>query len=1654
MNTTAAVEIGNPFPGLRPFREGEEHLFFGRESQVDTMIDKLAGTYFLAVVGTSGSGKSSLVNCGLRPALHRGLMAKAGTSWRMAQFRPGGEPLKAMTRALATDGGLYSGYQGAIPLEEIVDTQLRLSKRGLIDTFRKARLPERANVLVVVDQFEELFRYRMLGPSAAGDGRDRSQEAVAFVNLLLEAKAQANFPIYIVLTMRSDFLGDCAEFPGLPEAINEGQYLVPRLTREERKAAIAGPVGVGGGEISPVLLTRLVNDVGDNPDQLSILQHALNRTWARWQHEGRGGGPLDLPHYEAIGTMARALDQHAEKAFGELETERQKKICKKTFKALTDKGTDPRGIRRPTKLKTLCALADASPAEVAEVIEVFRKPSRSFLMPPLPDPLEPDTVIDISHESLMRVWERLKTWADEEAQSARLYRRLSETAALHAKNEEGLWRDPQLQLTLLWREKEKPTEAWAGLYGGGFVPAMSFLAESEAQRDQEVREKEERQKWELEQAQALAAEQRHRAEEQARATRRFRLVAEGAFLCALIATLAFVFGKLQKEVALVAQGSAEEASKAALAAARAAFVKTGEAETEKQAAERARKTAEQEARRADREANRNLSHELAEASISNLEPDPGLSLLLALHALSVTYNVDRSSDKEAEEDLQQVVQATGRSSSGHGNEVVSVAFSSDGSRLATASSDRTAKIWDATSGEQLHTLRGRTSKVMGVAFSPDGKRVATTSADGTTTMWDAGSGEELFNLPGHGTEASAVAFSHDGTRLATAGQDGTVKVWDAGSGKDLVTLAGHTGMVCAVVFSQDGQRLATASADKTAKIWDISGREISGKELLTLSGHTDRVSGVAFNFDRTRLATSSWDKTAKVWDAESGNELLTLTGHIDRVSGVAFSPDRGRLATSGWDKTAKVWDAKSGNELLTLAGHSDHVNAVAFSSGGKLATGSTDRTARIWDATSGQPLLILSGYSISGSVLVFSPDGERLATATRDGRVSIWDARSSLELLTLRGQGTAVRIASFSADGRRLVTAGFDRTIRLWDLDRGREVTPVRPGHGTVVALNADGSRLATADGKTVIISDSISGQDPLTIEHSEGVCAAAFSPNGERLVTGKEDGTAEVWDAASGEDLHRLSGHRSRVCAVVFSRDGKRVASGSADKTARVWDAKNGTLLQSFSGHTDSVTAVAFSSRDRNQLATASNDGTVKIWDISSGRLVLNLAGKTREVTRSLAFSLDGAHLSTATDTSVRVYPLDARELVQMALSQIIDTWAPAECDDYLHMKRGCPKSMIDALGKIIEGNSLARAGDLDVAILSFKEAQQLDRTLKIDSLKQARVLKAEGLVVKARNLAMVGNVDGAVSTFRGAQDLNPALHFDPVVVTGKLAAQLFVDQGKTKASAGDADGAASSFARAKELDPSLSLDPQKEARTLAVQALTSRAKALAVNGDADGAASSFARAKELDPSLSLDPQKEAKTLAVQALAGRAKALAVNGDVEGAVPLLRKARELDPTLELTEAKVKQLAASARIARGRQLARQSKVTEAVAAYAQAQDLDPELKISAADWNELCWCGSASGHADAARVEVKEACDKAVELSKGDFRFRDSRGVNRAMNNDFEGAIEDFRDLIERIDSSSLPNRSDLKKQRQRWVDKLSARQDPFTPDDMKQLLSQ
>ena len=298
------MSVFNPFPGLRPFEPDEDHLFFGREKEIDELLRRLRSTRFLAVVGTSGSGKSSLVRSGLIPSLYSGFMVQAGSSWRVAIFRPGEDPIAHLAEALDQSGVLGADEGDAAGTDRaMLEVTLRRGSLGIVDAVRYARIPSRDNLLIVVDQFEELFRFRR--NRLIENSRD---EAISFVRLLLEASRQSALPIYVVLTMRSDFIGDCIDYPDLPEAVNNGQYLVPRMTRDEVRLAITGPVAVGGGEIAPRLVLRLLNELGDDQDQLPVLQHALRRTWDYWEHHHQPGEPIDAAAYEAIGTLQqRAL---------------------------------------------------------------------------------------------------------------------------------------------------------------------------------------------------------------------------------------------------------------------------------------------------------------------------------------------------------------------------------------------------------------------------------------------------------------------------------------------------------------------------------------------------------------------------------------------------------------------------------------------------------------------------------------------------------------------------------------------------------------------------------------------------------------------------------------------------------------------------------------------------------------------------------------------------------------------------------------------------------------------------------------------------------------------------------------------------------------------------------------------------------------------------------------------------------------------------------------------------------------------------------------------------------------------------------------------------------------------------------------------------
>jgi WD40 repeat protein/tRNA A-37 threonylcarbamoyl transferase component Bud32 len=486
---------------------------------------------------------------------------------------------------------------------------------------------------------------------------------------------------------------------------------------------------------------------------------------------------------------------------------------------------------------------------------------------------------------------------------------------------------------------------------------------------------------------------------------------------------------------------------------------------------------------------------------------------------------------------------------GHTGPVGSVAFSPDSRRLASASrpldSARTfnkpgeIKVWDVTSGKETLHLEGHTAAILMVVFSPDGQRLASASTDNTARLWDATTGNLLLTFRGHTDQVSEVAFSPDGRRLASSSADQTLKVWDAASGQEIHTLRGHIGMVICVAFLPDGERLVSAGSDGTARVWDA----MADQGPLTLRGHSHWVHGVAFSPDGKKLASASEDGTVKIWDPRTGQELLILDGHALGVRSVAFSPDGKRLATASWDKTVKVWDVATGQIVFTLRGHQHRLWRVAFSPDGQWIASSDgymgvpDAEVKVWSATTGQLVHSLRGHVEFVPTVAFSPDSSSLASISwGDKTVKLWDVRSGQEIRSLRGHEDAGTSVAFSPDGRRLASGSYNGTVKVWDAATGENVLSFRtqPWGLSSMAFSPDGQRLATTSwDQTMKLWDAATGQEILTLRgHSGSVYHVAFSPDPDSplLATGSLDETVKLWETTPLTSELRLQRQAARL--------------------------------------------------------------------------------------------------------------------------------------------------------------------------------------------------------------------------------------------------------------------------------------------------------------------------------------------------------------------------------------------------------------------------------------------------------------------------------------------------------------------------------------------
>ncbi len=457
----------NPYVGLRPFRDDENLLFFGRDEQTLELLQRLHANRFVAVVGSSGSGKSSLIRAGLIPALKGGFLVENSSQWLIAIMKPGQNPVYNLAATI------LSQINPKIETSEIQAFVIRIKKEGvsaILDVIEPLRENKNSNFFLLIDQFEELFRFSLKQKDASF-----KTEAIDFVNLILKLSEQKRIPFYVVLTMRSDFIGDCAQFFGLPEALNKSQYLVPRLNRLELKKVIEGPAKLYGGKFNTALTSQLINDLGEVKDELPLVQHALMRMWDH-KHGAGTNGELNLEGYKQIGGIENALSIHADEALKELKPD-ELLLAKALFQALTTIDENGRKIRRPAKLSDLKELTNASEEKLLGVINNFIKNNRSFLIiDNIGD--SDDKLIDISHESLIRHWKTLNNWVDEESKAALQYTRLCDAYVAHKENRKDLLSGREFEIAQEWFEKFKPNKIWAARYNDNFGEGMKYLSDS------------------------------------------------------------------------------------------------------------------------------------------------------------------------------------------------------------------------------------------------------------------------------------------------------------------------------------------------------------------------------------------------------------------------------------------------------------------------------------------------------------------------------------------------------------------------------------------------------------------------------------------------------------------------------------------------------------------------------------------------------------------------------------------------------------------------------------------------------------------------------------------------------------------------------------------------------------------------------------------------------------------------------------------------------------------------------------------------------------------------------------------------------------------------------------------------------------------------
>ena len=960
----------NPFPGLRPFSSEESDWFFGRDVEMEEIYTKLLNNRFITLIGSPGCGKTSLINCGVIP-LVRHHHIDGESQWRIISFRPGNDPMGnlaiAISEELSASGQSHTDWK-------TIQSELFDNPDGIGAALRRFISNPQEKVLLVIDQFEELFRL-----AAKGKKEIVAASVAKFVGLMVDVINQPDENIFSIISLRSDFIGDSSRYHGLTQLINNSNYLVPELSPENFRRVMEGPVINAGAKLDPQLVSALLFDLGGRPEQLPAVQHVMMRTWDHWQMMAEPDRPVSVTDYEAAGKLSMAMENHATEIYAGL-TVKDKKICEVLFKAITEKSQDNRGFRNPTSVNTIKYIAGCTVDELLDVVEKFRHPSVCFITPHPHQTLREDSMIDLSQEILIKLWDLLNDWVDEEASSARMYLRLSEASEMYQQGKTGLWKPPDLHIAISWRDQRKPALAWAERYNPAFERAMVYLRTSERKN---------------------AEEEANKLRLQKKRVRKIRIIASGLGVIAFLA-LSYMFFTIARraESERVAKNAEfnliqavrdrEKADSSTFVAieqrdmadstARIAVQKVEDAYVRAKIDEDKRLEAERLAAQAI--AMQNLALEQSDSAIrSSLIAEENVRIVtqqkneaLRLRMLSVGKTVAVKSlllqgQKELQALLAFQAYLFNRKNNGPENDADIYAGMYNVARQNGSS--------------QYKTFDGHNGDIRSIAFIPGQNEFFTAGNDGQVLRWSLNGAQKTFQVVYTGGDIiNVLAVSPDASWLACGSDNASIRMIPLKGDDKSFEMNAHKGKINSLKFSFDSKQLYSAALDGKVLKWEIAARTFTD-----VSTGVAQITSIDVSYNGAYIAGIKNDGTAVVWDPGkiSDNFSIETTGKNIKV--VRFNPDKNILALGDADGNVEMWDVFQRKKIAEIKAHNAGINDIKFNARLKqMATAGDDKVLKIYNVSdpadlSDPPVTLTDNEGII-FVIEFSPDSRAILAGT------------------------------------------------------------------------------------------------------------------------------------------------------------------------------------------------------------------------------------------------------------------------------------------------------------------------------------------------------------------------------------------------------------------------------------------------------------------------------------------------------------------------------------------------------------------------------------------------------------------------------------------------------------------------------------------------